>query len=144
MEIRKLNGQRRPSKVLVKYHDKPGKLDGELEKPRIEIRLETPAGVKAAGINRPLDLLDIKPDEILWKSVMVRDHSERVIRATRRSHSPSPFINVDRRVRALFRKSDRASVTQYRKLHPRRFKKLSDRRELIEIDTTLHFVNHGK
>lgn len=139
-KIRQLNGMRRPSKIIVNYHDKPGKLDGELEKPRIEIRFETPAGVKAAGIKRPIDLLYIKPNEIFAKSVMIRDHAERIVRATRRRSTPSPFINIDRRVRAVLRKSGKGSLTQYRKLHSRRFKKLRDRRELIEIDTTLHYV----
>ncbi|MDR6305658.1 hypothetical protein GGQ85_003382 [Nitrobacter vulgaris] len=139
-KIRQLNGQRRPSKIVVKYHDKPGKLDGELEKPRIEIRLETPAGVKATGISRPIDLLDIKPDEIFWKSVIIRDYAERAIRATRRGTTPSPFINIDRRVRAVLRKTGRGCLLEYRRLYPRRFKKLRDRRDLLEIDSTLYYL----
>jgi hypothetical protein len=139
-EIRKLNGMRRPAKIIVYYHDRPGKLDGELEKPRIEIRFETPAGVKAAGIKRPIDLLGIKPDEIFTKSIMIRDHAERVIRATQHATTPTTYIDVDRRVRALFRKFGMGALSQYRKRYPRRFRKLSDRSELIEIDRTLHYV----
>ena len=139
-EIRKLNGMRRSSKIIVYYHDRPSKLDGELEKPRIEIRLETPASVKAAGIKRPIDLLDIKPDEIFAKSIMIRDHAERAIRATRRATTPTPFIDIERRVRALMRKTGSGSLSQYRRRYPRRFRKLRDRYELIELDKALHYV----
>jgi hypothetical protein len=138
--IRLQNGMRRPSKIVVKYHDRVGKLDGELEKPRIEIRLETPQGVRAAGIHRPSDLFDIRPNEIFAKSIMIRDHAERLIKETRRTTTPTPYIDIDKRVRTVLRKTDRGSLSQYRKRHPRRFKKLQDRRELIEIDTALHYV----
>lgn len=145
-KIRQLNGMRRPSKIIVMYHDKPGKLDGELEKPRIEIRFEKPAGVKAAGIKRPIDLLEIRLDEIFTKSVMIRDYAERSIRVTLMTYVPTPFFNIDldRRVRTTFRKIGICPLSQYRKRYPRRFKKLRDRRELIEIDKTLHYVKKRK
>ena len=63
----------KPYRQTASYKDRPGKLDGECDKPHFEIRLERKCAVLNANIHRPIDLLDIKPREFFARHVTIRD-----------------------------------------------------------------------
>ncbi|WP_155253488.1 hypothetical protein [Bradyrhizobium japonicum] len=126
----------RLAKTTVYYSDKPGKLDGELCKPHLEIRVLTGRAVKRLGINRPIDLFKIKPRELFSKCITMRDHAEPIIKELEKSIKPHPLINIERRVRGLLKRSDHGTLTDFRKERPRQFERLREM-DVLQINDGL-------
>ncbi|MBR0986533.1 hypothetical protein [Bradyrhizobium liaoningense] len=126
----------RLSRTTVFYCDKPGKLDGELNKPHLEIRVLTGQAIKRLGIARPRGLLQIKPREFFSKCITMRDHAEPMIKEMKKTMKPHPLINVDRRVRGLLNRSGHGTLTDFRKEHPRQFERLKEM-DVLQINDRL-------
>jgi hypothetical protein len=135
----------KPYRQTVSYNDRPGKLDGECDKPHFEIRLERKRAVLKAKIDRPLDLLDIKPREFFARHVTIRDHktilatiTQRLIENTVRD-MPNPHVDIEMRVRAILRRMGTGALTGFKKYFKRQFERLSDW-DCISINEALHWV----
>jgi hypothetical protein len=142
--LRRSRGQRKAGKNAVAYHDRPGKLDGELDKPRYEIRLETSRAIKTMGFYTPADLLTLKPREFLAKVLMIKQHGPILETITRRSirhenAKPSPMPYAERRVRELIRRGQGDTLSVFASSFPRQFERVKVW-ACIDIVDTLQFV----
>jgi hypothetical protein len=133
-------GERMPSKNAGTYHDRPGKLDGEDEKPRIELRLGSAQAIKNAGIHRPIDFLAVKPDQTFAKNFNVRDHGKWLTFKNRREAERLSFDNIEGRVRSTIHHA-RGDLTRFKHAHPNEFRRLIERNDIFQIDKRLHFVS---
>lgn len=140
--LRRSRGQRKASKIGVAYHDRPGKLDGEFEKPRYEIRLETGRAIKTMGFHTPADLLTLKPREFLAKVLTIKQHKlilEMIIQRSINAMTPHPLINAERRIRSWVRRFDVDTLSGFARSFPKHFERLPHW-DCIDIDETLHYV----
>lgn len=126
----------RLSRTTVFYCDRPGKLDGELDKPHLEIRVLTGQAIKRLEITRPSDLFKIKPRELFAKCITMRDHAEPIIKEIKKTIKPHPLINVEKRVRGLLKRSDHGTLTDFRKERPRQFERLREM-DVLQINDRL-------
>jgi hypothetical protein len=143
--VRVAGRKSRPYRQTAFYRDRPGKLDGECDKPHFEIRLERKRPVLTAGITRPIDLLDIKPVEFFARHVTIRDHKTFLVRKTQDlikntiKDTPRPHVDIEKRVRALLRQMGVGTLTGFKKQFKRQFERL-DEWACIDINDKLNWV----
>lgn len=125
--LRRQRGQRRASKIGVAYHDRPGKLDGELDKPRYEIRLEVGRAITAQGFHTPIDLARLRPREFLAKVLTIKNHRpmlETIIRRSIKAFRPHPMMQTETRIRAKVRRDQTDTLTGFARVFPRQFERI--------------------
>jgi hypothetical protein len=127
--LRRSRGQRKASKIGVAYHDRPGKLDGELDKPRYEVRLESSRAIKTMGFHTPVDLLAIKPREFAAKVLTIKQHKGILETIINRSIAieaakPDPLPHAERRIRSLIRRAGLDCVSGFARSFPKQFERL--------------------
>lgn len=131
--------QGRISKAGLYYDDKPGDLDGEDQKPHIEIRLLTGAAVKRGGIYGPHDMLEINPREFFKKRMVMKDHVGKVIREAEKTVKPHPLVNVERRICGIMARCGSGTLADYKQQAPRKYEKLAEL-SLIDVQEALEWV----
>lgn len=115
------------TKAGLYYDDEPSDLDGEAEKPHIEIRLLRGPAIKREGIYRPADLFSIQPQQFWQKHVSLRDHVGKIIADTERTFTPNPYIDVKRRVCGhLARLEEKGTLPEYRHRNAKGYEKLPE------------------
>jgi hypothetical protein len=76
----------RPYRTLILYSDKPNRFTGEDSCVHFELKFLRPRAVKAQGVHRPLDLLDINPQALFAKHVRWSDAGAKHVQiATRKA-----------------------------------------------------------
>lgn len=135
-----------PSKNLVFYDDRHGKLDGELNKPHLELRLLRSRIVKNAGIFKAADLFDINPAELLAGHVAfasTEPYLLQAIRATLKDAKPNPYIDIERRVRAMWRRLGFHQFDEFARRMPRKAELLKKANPL-QVSDRLQWVRYGR
>lgn len=143
-QLRRSRGQRKASKIGVAYHDKPGKLDGELDKPRYEIRIETSRAIGTMGFHTPIDLFTLKPRDFLAKVLVIKQHWPTLEMIIQRSvdienAKPRPTPNAERRIWSVVRRAFAHTLSGFASAFPDHFKRIQHW-DAIDIDERLHWV----
>jgi hypothetical protein len=121
------------------YDDEPSDLDGEDQKPHLEIRLLLGQTIKRQGIYRPRDLLKLNPREFLKKRIVMKDHVGKIIRDVENAFTPHPLVNVERRICGMMVRSGKATLSDYRRDCPRKYEKLPEL-SVIDVQETLEWA----
>jgi len=136
----------RPSKQTAFYRDRIGKLDGELDKIHFEIRLEKKRSVLASGIEYPSDVFDIDPQQFVAKQLKIADHKpalkkiiNKAVKATKEAYA-NPHVDIERRVRSMFRRMGTDTLTGFKRLFPVRAERLKPT-NVLNISNQWHWVN---
>ena len=142
--LRRSRGQRKASKIGVAYHDRPGKLDGELDKPRYEIRLETGRAIKTMGFHTPADLLTLSPREFAAQVLTIKQHKPTLETIINRSidivgRGSNRMPNAERRIRELVRRAGSDTLSGFARSFPKQFERLQHW-DCIDIDERPHWV----
>jgi hypothetical protein len=141
---RRARGQRKASKIGVAYHDRIGKLDGEIDKPRYEVRLETGRAIKTMGFYRPVDLLTLKPREFAAKVLTIKDHRGILETIINRSidieaTKSNPMPNTEKRIRTLVKRAGSDTLSGFARSFPKQFERIKHW-DCIDIDERLYWV----
>lgn len=142
--LRRSRGQRKASKIGVAYHDRIGKLDGEYDKCRYEVRLETGRAIKTMGFHTPADLFTLKPREFAAKVLTIKQHKPMLETIINRSidieaAKSHPMPNARMRVSALVRRAGSDTLSGFAHCFPKQFERLPHW-DCIDIDETMHWV----
>lgn len=128
----------RPYQNTKFYLAEFGDLDGECDKLHFELMLERKRSVQSAGINRPRDLLNVRPRELFAKYCTVRDHSQHLVKIVKRTVStarPHPLYDPERRAWQTIPKN----VSVFKGHFAKRFERLQEW-ECFVISPRLHFI----
>lgn len=135
----------RPARQTAFYCDRVG-YDGELDKIHYEIRLEKKRSVLSAGIEYPSDAFDTDPQQFVTKHVKIADHKpalkkiiDKAIKATKEAYA-NPHVDIERRVRSMFRRMGTDTLTGFKRLFPIRAERLKPM-NVLNISNRLHWVN---
>lgn len=135
----------RPSRDIAAYNTRVGKLDGEIDKIHIELRLETSRAVKNAGIERPLDILTLDPRALFARYIKIADVSLAVRKITERSIEaiePTNVIDVRVRVQSHMKRTGCDTLTGLKQHYPRLAERLTPL-DALNISDRLHWVRPG-
>jgi hypothetical protein len=147
--IRVVGRKSRPYRTTAIYTGRASKITGECEAIHFEIRLERKRSVFKV-IEKPEDLLTIKPDEFFAKQIAIKDHrdvleriTQRLIRGTNKQHpTPHPLIHVERRVRAFLHRyrPGMEHVSTFARYYKKQFERLQ-LWDCIDIERTLNWAS---
>lgn len=128
------------------YFNRMGKTDGELDKIHDELRFQTRRAVKAAGIERPIDLITVNPRELHERHLFVastQSRRERAIEITMKETKPTAYIDIEKRVRALWTRTGCETLTGF-KLHYQKHYERLKRLTALNVSETLTWIDVGK
>lgn len=135
----------RPSRDIAAYNTRVGKLDGEIDKIHVELRLETSRAVKNAGIERPLDILTLDPRALFARYIKAADVSLAVSKIAEQSIEaiePTDLFDVRARVHAHMKRTGCDTLTGLKQHHPRLVERLTPS-DALNISDQMHWVRPG-
>jgi hypothetical protein len=144
--IRTKGRKSRPYRNLKFYPAEFGDLDGECDKLHLEIMLERKRSVQSFRIDRPRDLLNVKPRGLFKRFCTVRDQSdilETIVQRSIDAIKPHPLYNVERRLRQTVIWTGLYNVTVFKKWFGRQFERLQEW-ECLVIGPDLQWVKPVK
>lgn len=128
----------RPSKNTAFYPTRIGKLDGEVNKIHFEIRLEKKRAVIAAGIERPINLLKMKPCEFVAKQLKIADHKPALRKIIKKAFRSNPDIK-ECKIVALFNRMGVQTLTGFKRVFPINAERLKPL-QVLNIGSELEWV----